>query len=72
MSNINTPLLPARGRPAVRDVLPDAAPEDGRVVYSNAGHNPPLWMRGGTERVLLERGGMMFGVMEGAPFRRRR
>jgi serine phosphatase RsbU (regulator of sigma subunit) len=42
--------------------------EDGRVAYSNAGHNPPLWMKGGTERVLLDRGGIMFGVMEGVPF----
>jgi hypothetical protein len=42
--------------------------EDGRLVYSNAGHNPPLLVRAAGERVLLERGGMMFGVMEQAPF----
>ena len=42
--------------------------EDGKLVYSNAGHNPPILMRAGGERTLLEKGGMMFGVMEQAPF----
>lgn len=42
--------------------------EDGRLVYSNAGHNPPILIRSGGGRMLLERGGMMFGVMEEAPF----
>jgi sigma-B regulation protein RsbU (phosphoserine phosphatase) len=42
--------------------------EDGRLVYSNAGHNPPILMRAGGERALLQKGGIMFGVMEEAPF----
>jgi Stage II sporulation protein E (SpoIIE) len=42
--------------------------EDGRLVYSNAGHNPPLLVRTGGEQMLLQKGGMMFGVMEEAPF----
>ena len=42
--------------------------EDGRLVYSNAGHNPPILARAGGERTLLHSGGMMFGVMEQAPF----
>jgi Stage II sporulation protein E (SpoIIE) len=42
--------------------------EDGRLVYSNAGHNPPILMRSGGEHTLLHTGGMMFGVMEQAPF----
>ena len=42
--------------------------EDGRLVYSNAGHNPPLLLRTGGEQMLLQKGGMMFGVMEEAPF----
>jgi sigma-B regulation protein RsbU (phosphoserine phosphatase) len=42
--------------------------EDGQLVYSNAGHNPPILMRAGGERMLLQKGGIMFGVMEQAPF----
>lgn len=42
--------------------------EDGRLAYSNAGHNPPILLRVGGERTLLQKGGMMFGVMEQAPF----
>lgn len=42
--------------------------EDGKLVYSNAGHNPPLLMRASGEHTLLETGGMMFGVMEETPF----
>ena len=42
--------------------------EAGRLVYSNAGHNPPLLVRTGGEQTLLQKGGMMFGVMEQAPF----
>jgi phosphoserine phosphatase RsbU/P len=42
--------------------------EDGRLVYCNAGHNPPILLRAGGEQKLLHAGGMMFGVMEEAPF----
>ena len=68
MSNINTLCCRREGVQQFATFFLMRLTEDGRVVYSNAGHNAPLWMKGGTERVLLERGGMMFGVMEGAPF----
>jgi serine phosphatase RsbU (regulator of sigma subunit) len=40
---------------------------DGRLVYTNAGHNPPLVIgRGGVRR--LERGGPIVGLFEGASY----
>jgi hypothetical protein len=68
MSNINTLCCRREGVQQFATFFLMRLTEDGQVVYSNAGHNAPLWMKGGTERVLLECGGMMFGVMEGAPF----
>jgi len=68
MSNINTLCCRREGVQQFATFFLMRVTEDGRVVYSNAGHNAPLWMKGGTDRVLLECGGMMFGVMEGAPF----
>jgi serine phosphatase RsbU (regulator of sigma subunit) len=35
-----------------------------RMVFSNAGHNPPIVRRRRGERVLLERGGMVVGLFE--------
>ncbi|HEY5908555.1 MAG TPA: PP2C family protein-serine/threonine phosphatase [Vicinamibacteria bacterium] len=68
MSNINTLCCRREGVQQFATFFLMRLTEDGRIVYSNAGHNPPLLMKGGTGRVLLERGGMMLGVMEGAPF----
>lgn len=34
-----------------------------RLVYSNAGHNPPLLLRGGSETVPLDRGGPALGIL---------
>ena len=42
--------------------------DDGRLVYSNAGHNPPILLRASGQQKLLDSGGIMFGVMEQAPF----
>jgi sigma-B regulation protein RsbU (phosphoserine phosphatase) len=42
--------------------------EDGWMTFANAGHNPPMLFRATGDRTLLEQGGMMFGVMEGAPY----
>jgi sigma-B regulation protein RsbU (phosphoserine phosphatase) len=42
--------------------------EDGKLTYTNAGHNPPLLLRAGGELLHLECGGVMLGVMEGLPY----
>jgi serine phosphatase RsbU (regulator of sigma subunit) len=68
VSNINTLCCRREGVQQFATFFLMRVTEDGRVAYSNAGHNPPLWMRGGTDRVLLDQGGIMFGVMEGVPF----
>ncbi|MBI5708731.1 MAG: PP2C family protein-serine/threonine phosphatase [Candidatus Eisenbacteria bacterium] len=43
-------------------------PRDGRVSFTNAGHNPPMLVRrsGAVER--LEAGGLLLGMLEDAPF----
>jgi sigma-B regulation protein RsbU (phosphoserine phosphatase) len=38
--------------------------EDGRMFFCNAGHNYPVVARRGGGQVLLERGGLVLGVME--------
>ncbi len=44
------------------------APETGRLVYVNAGHNPPLLVRAdGTVETLTE-GGMVLGLMDSVPY----
>src|SRR5690606_39243381 len=37
-------------------------PAAGRIVYSNAGHNPPLLLRGDGSVVKLADGGMVLGI----------
>jgi sigma-B regulation protein RsbU (phosphoserine phosphatase) len=37
-------------------------PEAGRIVYSNAGHNPPLVVRAGGVTTPLSEGGMVLGI----------
>jgi sigma-B regulation protein RsbU (phosphoserine phosphatase) len=41
---------------------------DGRMSFSNAGHNYPVVARKGGEQVMLERGGLVLGVMESADY----
>ena len=41
---------------------------DGRMVFSNAGHNYPVVVRRDGAQVLLERGGLVLGVMESAAY----
>jgi serine phosphatase RsbU (regulator of sigma subunit) len=40
----------------------------GRLVYCNAGHNPPIVTRGDGARERLETGGLILGVMEDARY----
>ena len=39
-----------------------------RLRYTNAGHNFPVLLRANGERVLLEDGGLVVGMMEGMPY----
>ena len=41
---------------------------DIRLTYCNGGHNAPILLRAGGEAVPLERGGLMLGVLEEAPY----
>jgi serine phosphatase RsbU (regulator of sigma subunit) len=41
---------------------------DGRLVYCNAGHNPPLLLHADGTHELLETGGLIFGVMPGGAY----
>ena len=40
-------------------------PETGKLVYANAGHNPPLWLTSDDKIERLTRTGMALGVVEG-------
>ncbi|MEO5989297.1 MAG: PP2C family protein-serine/threonine phosphatase [Candidatus Eisenbacteria bacterium] len=39
-----------------------------RLRYTNAGHNFPVLLRASGERMLLEQGGLVVGMMEGLPY----
>jgi serine phosphatase RsbU (regulator of sigma subunit) len=43
-------------------------PETGRLRYVNAGHNPPLVVRGDASVEALHDGGMVLGLLEGVPY----
>jgi serine phosphatase RsbU (regulator of sigma subunit) len=43
-------------------------PETGRIRYVNAGHNPPLVVRGDASVEALHDGGMVLGLIEGVPY----
>ena len=43
-------------------------PPSGRLVYVNAGHNPPLLIRAKGDVELLTEGGMVLGLFEGVPY----
>ena len=45
-------------------------PEERRLDYVNAGHNPPMLLRASGELELLETGGLLLGVFEGATYER--
>jgi serine phosphatase RsbU (regulator of sigma subunit) len=43
-------------------------PETGRLTYVNAGHNPPVLVRGSGELETLCEGGMVLGLFDSAPY----
>jgi sigma-B regulation protein RsbU (phosphoserine phosphatase) len=49
-------------------VLARLDPVSGRVAYVNAGHNPPLLIRGDGSVERLENGGMVLGLFESVPY----
>jgi phosphoserine phosphatase RsbU/P len=45
-------------------------PGERRVDYVNAGHNPPILLRASGDVELLEKGGLLLGVIKGIPYER--
>jgi sigma-B regulation protein RsbU (phosphoserine phosphatase) len=43
-------------------------PEEGRILYSNAGHNPPFLLRQNGRITALEASGMPLGILPGVPY----
>lgn len=67
--NINTLVCQRAGAQQFATFFLARVAGDGRrLTYCNAGHNPPLLFRANGARQLLQRGGLMFGVLEAAPF----
>ena len=67
--NINTLVCQRAGAQQFATFFLARVEEDGRrLTYCNAGHNPPVLFRASGARQLLQRGGLMFGVLEAAPF----
>ncbi len=67
--NINTLVCQRAGAQQFATFFLARVEVDGRrLTYCNAGHNPPLLFRANGARQLLQRGGLMFGVLEAAPF----
>jgi sigma-B regulation protein RsbU (phosphoserine phosphatase) len=67
LSQMNDALLRRRIEPKFVTLSCATVSEDGLLTYSNAGHNPPLLVTGGTIR-RLHAGGPMLGVFAGATF----
>lgn len=43
-------------------------PETGRLVYSNAGHNPPYWIQANGGLATLREGGLVLGLFRETPY----
>src|SRR5947207_10053249 len=43
-------------------------PRSHSLEYTNAGHNPPLLIRAGSDPIQLDKGGPVLGVLPGAHF----
>jgi sigma-B regulation protein RsbU (phosphoserine phosphatase) len=43
-------------------------PQNGKLSYSNGGHNPPIFVRGSGEVERLDKGGLPVGMMQGVSY----
>jgi sigma-B regulation protein RsbU (phosphoserine phosphatase) len=48
--------------------MESSAPQARSLEYTNAGHNPPLVIRGSREPIPLDKGGPVLGVFQGAAY----
>lgn len=67
LSRLNTALFRRAIEPRFATLVYGVLQPDGRFTYSNAGHNPPLWLSG-REAKRLTVGGPILGVFERAEF----
>jgi serine phosphatase RsbU (regulator of sigma subunit) len=67
MARVNRALLARGFESRFATVFLGVMAPDGRLTYSNAGHNPPLLFTGGTVR-RLETGGMLLGLFPQAEY----
>jgi serine phosphatase RsbU (regulator of sigma subunit)/putative methionine-R-sulfoxide reductase with GAF domain len=66
LSRVNDLLIPdTRQGMFVTAVYAVLYPDTGKLVYANAGHNPPLWLKHDGKVERLTRTGMALGVLEG-------